>query len=225
MKDINAILFSRAARLKERKLIADLLGQGYILAGGAMRSDEPRDFDIYGFDHAIDIGLVRNACMMHQPWIEIVEKTNNALTVKLGGQTIQFCRHFKPSAYDLVKSFDFSHIQAGVVFGENGEPVGFASTSLFNCVEDKLRPPEYTGSEYPLSSLSRMLKFYERGDFSGADRVFVLGNLLRIVCDIVKRGYTSFEDFEDQCSAISSAVEEFDAMSLFDKLFRGGEAK
>ena len=139
------------------------------------------------------------------------------------GQELQFCKHFKPTAWGLVDSFDFSHVQAGVVFDGEGRIANVAYTSAFENVEVYHATPCYITSEYPLSSLARLVKFERRGDFlpRDSDDDFI-AQILAIFCDVVKRGFTSEEDFNSQCAAISSALGDIDPTELYDLLKKGG---
>ena len=63
---------------------------------------------------------------------------------------------------ELIESFDFSNCQAAAVFDINGAISRTVYTDKFiTFVYDGL--VEYTGSEYPLSSLMRCAKFISRG--------------------------------------------------------------
>ncbi len=217
MKDIIETLRMRATRLRNRELIARILGQPYILAGGAMRAAEPRDYDIYGVQHKIDTFLMQDICR-NTPGVDFVTRTNNALTVKIEGQIVQFCKYFKPTPKELVESFDFTHVQAGAVINNSGEITDVVYTNGFEKVENLSIAIEYTGSEYPLSSLKRLIKFLRRGDFKDVGDDYVMGNVLRILCDVVKRDFSSWADFRDQCASISGALYYCDASLLFHEL-------
>ena len=219
--DITDRLRERAGRLHDAEVIADILEMPFILAGGAMRSAEPRDYDIFGFDKPIDLAKVEYRCRGRTDTSFIV-RTDNAVTMMRRGQVIQFCKHFKPTAFALVDSFDFTHIQAGVVFDGDGEIVNFAYTKAFENVELYSDIPTYTGSEYPLSSLARLVKFEKRGDFGSADDIHFLAQILVIFRDIVKRGFTDEDDFESQCAAISASFGCVAPEELYELLKKGG---
>lgn len=186
--DIKEVLRERAERLQYAGVIGNILGQSFILAGGAMRSDEPRDFDIFGYDKPIDLSETKRKCERDKR-VRLLSHTDNAVTIELYGQTVQLCKHFKATPMELVRSFDFSHVQAGAVFTNLGVVHEVVFTGHFQDVEVYSYTPQYLGSEYPLSSLVRLVKFKERGDFAGEDEDYFFGQLLRILCDIVKRGF------------------------------------
>lgn len=215
------ILRERARRLLDPKVIAGILEQPFVLAGGAMRSAEPRDYDIFGYDRPIDLSEVEWRCRERTDTI-VVTTTDNAVTVDRKGQIIQFCKHFKPTALGLVESFDFSHVQAGAVFDGEGRIETFVCTSAFEDVELYHATPYYTGSEYPLSSLARLVKFKARGDFLPRGDDYFIAEIMAIFCDIVRRGFTGEEDFCAQCAAISASFEYVDPTELYDLLKKGG---
>lgn len=224
--DIKDRLRERAGRLHDSKVIADILEGPFILAGGAMRSAEPRDYDIFGLDKPIDLAKVEYRCRGRTDTSFIV-RTDNAVTVMRRGQVIQFCKHFKPTALELVDSFDFTHIQAGVVFDGDGEIVNFAYTKAFENVELYSDIPTYTGSEYPLAALARLVKFERRGDFLQVSDLPVsdlrfIAQMLAIFRDIVKRGFTDEDDFKSQCAAISASLGCVAPEELYELLKKGG---
>jgi len=65
----------------------------------------------------------------------------------------------------------------------------------------------YTGSEYPLSSLMRILKYIKRGEYVGR---YYYNDILKIVLDIKKRGYVDYNDFKNQIDAIDLGLLEGD---------------
>jgi len=222
--DVNKILRERAERLQYAGVIGNILGQPFILAGGAMRSDEPRDFDIFGCDKPIDLAETKRKCERDRR-VCLLTHTDNAVTIELYGQTVQLCKHFKGTPMALIRSFDFSHVQAGAVFTSLGVVGEVVFTGHFHDVEAYSYTPQYLGSEYPLSSLVRLVKFKERGDFAGENEDYFFGQLLSILCDIVKRGFRDEDDFRDQCVAISAALPNCDPELLFQLLHKkGGES-
>ena len=218
---IESTLRGRAGRLRDPKAVADILGQPFVLAGGAMRPAMPRDYDIFGYDRPIDLSEAECRCRERID-IVVLATTDNAVTVDCKGQTIQFCRHFKPTALGLVGSFDFSHVQAGVVFDGEGRIANVAYTNAFEDVELHHETPWYTGSEYPLSSLARLVKFKNRGDFCSSGDDYFVAQIMAVFRDIVKRGFTDEEDFHAQCAAISASFGYVDPTELYDLLKKGG---
>lgn len=222
--DIKEVLRERAERLQYAGVIGNILGQPFILAGGAMRSAEPRDFDIFGYDKPIDLDETKCKCN-HDKRVCLMSSTDNAVTIELHGQAVQLCKHFKGTPMALIRSFDFSHVQAGAVFTNLGVVHEVVFTDHFYDVETYSFTPQYLGSEYPLSSLVRLVKFKERGDFAGENEDYFFGQLLCILCDIVKRGFRDEDDFRDQCVAISAALPNCDPELLFQLLHKeGGES-
>lgn len=218
---IESILRERAGRLRYPKTVADILEQPFVLAGGAMRPAMPRDYDIFGYDRPIDISEVEWRCRERTDIVVLVT-TDNAVTVDCNGQTIQLCKHFKPTALELVESFDFSHVQAGVVFDGEGRMADAVYTGAFENVELNHEIPCYTGSEYPLSSLARLVKFENRGDLCPRGEDYFVAQIMAIFRDIVKRGFTDEDDFCTQCAAISASFEYVNPEELYDLLKKGG---
>ena len=219
---IESTLRARAGRLRDPKAIADILEQPFILAGGAMRPAMPRDYDIFGCDRPIDLSEVECRCRERID-IVVLTTTDNAVTIDHKGQTIQLCKHFKPTALGLVDSFDFSHVQAGVVFDGEGRMADAVYTGAFENVELNHEIPCYTGSEYPLSALARLVKFKNRGDFWSSGEGYFVAQIMAIFCDIVRRGFTDEDDFCAQCAAISTSFAYVDPTELYDLLKKEGE--
>ena len=57
----------------------------------------------------------------------------------------------------------------------------------------------FVGSEYPLSSLVRLMKYYARGNF---ERSTAISSVLAVVLAILKRGFKDYDDFKDQLDAV-----------------------
>lgn len=207
-----AVLVERSRRLKSAKEIARLVGgSGFLLAGGALtKGDSPKDFDIYGVDRRIEPNLLK--------WhVNMLSKSRNALTAEVGGQVVQFCSYWKESPQKTIEAFDFAHCQAGAVFDGEGEVVDVVATEAF-WESEEIGATWYTGSEYPLSSLMRCMKFHKRGLFKDNAHK---ASALSILRDIVKRGFKDEDDFSDQCASVSESfgfVNAGDVGDLFDLL-------
>ena len=204
------------------KLVED---HPFILAGGSLCGDEVHDYDVYpdecskfGFDD-----LERKVGEM-QDKAEIVFKSPNAITVKLidKDQIVQFCKYSKPSLEELVKSFDFSHVQVGIGFRGNGcgpfyEHVYYTDAFVISNVT---RRTVYTGSEYPLSSLMRLMKYNKRGKLTRAETIRAAASILK---DVIDRGYKDDADFKNQMDAIDLSIPDMkEASDLYTSLFEKG---
>jgi hypothetical protein len=184
----------------------------FYVAGNSLNKLAPNDIDIFPIeslftrDQASRLG-------------NIVSETKNAITVKVNldenlthqngaeqneihsfGKTItvQLCNYQHKDLITLVNSFDFSHIQIGakISVGESIDQIYY--TNEYS--ESKLcQSTEYTGSEYPLSSLIRAFKYAKRGDFSGNSHIF---SVFKVLVDIVGRGFKDYQDFKNQLDAI-----------------------
>lgn len=215
---IRKTILNRAYRLDFGQVYRILEGKPFILAGGALGKSSPNDFDIYPV-HAnpFDKNSVLNRiAVLAEPAVTLLSNTKNAVTVKIGEQTIQFCCYLKKNLSSLIKSFDFAHCQVGVLFGGNGEiphddGIEFTDDYLTAMVCENTF---YTGSEYPTASLIRTIKYVSRGKFCGKDYV---SSIIDILKDIVNRGFMGYDDFKDQMDAIDLGLSEFaKTRELFD---------
>lgn len=224
-KSIASIIQERMdARLKSLySTIAILLSYrhtGYYVAGNSCNADNPHDYDIYP-DYSGTFDLDDIASRVESLKGYIVCKTRNALTVNMSGIILQFCNYSKPDLTTLISSFDFAHIQVGIhveiewelhveIEWEPGDPEdgGGYGYSRISCVK---YTPEwelahlaqttwYTGSDYPLSSLLRITKYFQRGCY--AKKHEYKKDILNILNDIISRGYEDYEDYKDQLAAI-----------------------
>lgn len=179
----------------------DLHIKKFYLAGNSLNVNKPNDLDMY-FDTYIDWGIVKQVIEKYSA--VVLYQSKNALTFKVGGIIIQFCCYTKPSLKELVESFDYAHVKIGVQF-EYDEKLKLTDTYVSNdYIQAKLLDSTfYTGSEYPLSSLIRMFKYVERGDYAGKSYRI---DVLKILADIIKRGYFDYADFKDQLDAIDLAM-------------------
>lgn len=202
---ITKTISNRAHRLDFGTVYKLIGNKPFILAGGSLCGDEVHDFDLYPVHYnqftVEDIEAEiketgRNDAV-------VVHKSPNALTVRLlaKNQIVQFCSYKKTSLKELVDSFDFSHIQVGILFRGNG----FAPFHEYVYYTDEFvianvtRKTVYTGSEYPLSSLVRLLKYHKRGKLNKAEAAQAV---MKILKDVVDRGYENYKDFKNQLDAV-----------------------
>lgn len=200
-KEIRQTVLHRAVRLDYARVRA-LLGAGFVLAGGSLCSGEVHDYDVYPEDGGkFDLGRIASAIGECE---HILARTRNALTVRLAnGQVVQFCAYSQPSLRALVESFDYAHVQVGVRF--RGDDAGRQPT-----VDDVFYTPQfvaanatgrtkYVGSEYPLASAVRALKYHSRKKM---DRGTAARSVIKAFADVIRRGFKDYEDFKDQLDAI-----------------------
>lgn len=203
---IREMVVARTSRIPAWEIAFLLDNDDFRVAGGCFMDGTPNDYDVYpAFGVAFDHDNIRKRLDSLKG--EVVCESKNALTVKVKGKVVQFCRHYRTTLFELVKSFDFSHCQVGVEYKtrENGD--GGYATPLVDSVEwtdDWLMyrlngRSSYTGSEYPLSSLIRLNKYVKRDIIKG--RSYIV-EVLKILQDIVKRGYIDYADFKDQLDAV-----------------------
>jgi hypothetical protein len=186
----------------------------YFVAGNSCNAVVPHDFDIYPWGKSFDFKGIKSRVESVGGYVII--ETRNALTVNINGKVIQFCNYRKSNLVELIESFDFAHIQIGVTVdiewrpgGENGpDDRGGYESSRVTCVEytedwvqaHLLETTWYTGSDYPLSSLLRTTKYFQRGAY--AKKHEYKKDILNILNDIISRGYKDYQDYKDQLAAI-----------------------
>lgn len=198
----------RAYRLDFHTVYKLIGNRPFFLAGGSLCGDPVNDFDLYPDPTApFDNDAVLDAVFAKPDKYELLAKTRNAITVRLldKGQVVQFCSYRKPSLTELVKSFDFSHIQVGIGFAGAGEPP-YASRVYYTdefVLATVVRRTTYTGSEYPLSSLVRLFKYAKRDKLT---RDGVAQAVMKIMKDILARGYENYADFKSQLDAVDLGI-------------------
>ena len=184
----------------------------YIVAGNSLNVAKPNDFDIYPDDSTFDFEAIKKRLESFEG-AYIACETRNALTINLDGHVLQFCNYSKHTITQLIESFDFAHIQIGAVIHicwEPGNPEdgGGYKNSFIQSVwtTDDYRDAHiigttwYTGSDYPLSSLIRCIKYAQRGTYANKHEYKV--DVLNILNDIISRGYSDYADYKDQLSTI-----------------------
>lgn len=235
VKNIKEIITSRMAlRLKDIfSAIAICLSydyDGYFVAGNSCNAAAPHDFDIYPWGNKFDFDGIKSRIKSVGGYVVI--ETHNALTVNIGGKVVQFCNYRKPDLISLIESFDFAHIQIGIAVeiewrpGEYEDDRGGYEYSTIKHVEftdnwqraHMLETTWYTGSEYPLSSLLRLNKYMQRGCY--ANKHESKKDVLRILNDIISRGYKDYEDYKDQLAAIDLLLLEPEEKEAAWDLFR-----
>lgn len=216
MKDIKAVIKKRMdQRLSNLySAIAICLSyeyDGYLVAGNSCNAAAPHDFDIYPWGSDFDFKGISSRINSVGGYVVI--ETRNALTVNINGSVIQFCNYNKCSLEKLIESFDFAHIQVGVgveIKWEPGDPTdggGYGSSTITQVeyTDDwqsahMLETTWYTGSNYPLSSLLRTTKYFQRGCY--AKKHEYKKDIINILNDIISRGYKDYEDYKDQLAAV-----------------------
>ena len=214
--ELKKIIIQRSYKAPYGEIYRLIGDKPFILAGGALCGDKVNDFDIYPvsgneFKNEEIINTVGGGSDH-----TVLSITKNAITIKLvTGEVVQFCSYLKPTLKDLVESFDFSHIQVGVTFIGNDEPahtseVFFTDKFVLAQLSNKT---EYVGSEYPLSSIIRVGKYYARGRLT---RYGAGMSVIKALTDILRRGFKDYDDFKDQMDAVDLGYLEMrDARDLY----------
>lgn len=186
--------------------------EGYFVAGNSCNAAAPHDFDVYPCGSNFDFGGI--GLRVKFVGGRVIAETRNALTVNINGQIVQFCNYRKPDLISLIESFDFAHIQVGVAVkivwrpGDFEDDPGGYDTSYIQYAEytddwqraRMLETTWYTGSEYPLSSLLRTIKYFKYGCY--ASKHEYKKDMLNILNDIISRGYEDYRDFKNQLAAV-----------------------
>lgn len=184
----------------------------YFVAGNSCNAAAPHDFDIYPWGKSFDFKGIKSRVESVGGYVVI--ETRNALTVNISGKVIQFCNYRKSDLIELIESFDFAHIQIGVAVeidwrpGDFEDDQGGYNFSTIKQVEftdnwqraHMLETTWYTGSDYPLSSLLRTTKYFQRGCY--AKKHEYKKDIINILNDIISRGYTDYQDYKDQLAAV-----------------------
>jgi hypothetical protein len=160
---------------------------------------------------------------------KLLSHTKNASTFECRPWLVQVCAHRKPSLEALVRSFDYTHIQAGARLTIEND-LAFVGEVFFTDEYVAARATETTwfcGSEFPLSSLIRVGKYYKR---SAMPRGAFIRAVIDALAATVKRGFKDYEDFKDQLDAVDlgllkdemDEVEKAKLLELFELLKRPG---
>lgn len=213
--DLTRVLISRAVKCVH--LAKPHLDKGeYFIAGSCISTDDINDIDIYpAGDSEFVIPTINR----------IDTKSLNSMTIAVaGGPPLQFCRYKKPDLDTLISSFDFSHVQAGVhIRNKEVKSVAWTDSYLYAGAS---RTTDFEGSEYPLSSAIRLLKYHKRGEISQRGAMVAM---LKIIEAIVARGFKDYNDFKDQLDAVDlglvpkdiKEIGEDGLKELFERLVRG----
>jgi len=148
---------------------------------------------------------------------ELVFESKNAKTWKLNGTLFQVCDYRHDFLTELVRSFDFSHVQIGAnIKGEGVYVTDAWKNSMMGC------GVTFTGSEYPLSSLIRLNKYVQRGAIDKKTSKLLT---LKILGAVLERGFRDYDDLKDQLDAIDLLLKDDDenyikslAMPIFECL-------
>lgn len=208
----------RAYRLDFDAVYKLLDDRPFFLAGGSLCGDPVNDFDLYPIPVRPFSGIaVLDVVLANPDKYKLLAQTRNAITVRLldKGQTVQFCSYQKSTLADLVESFDFSHIQVGIEFTGDREPPHADAVYYTDgfVIANMVHRTVYTGSEYPLSSLVRLFKYAKRDKLT---RVGTARAVMKIMKDILNRGYENYDDFKSQLDAVDLSLPDMqEAFELF----------
>ncbi len=209
------IILRNLVRLCDNK---DKSGLTCWIAGGCLNG-EINDVDIF---HSTKDGLDGFADS-----VEVITKTKNAITYKNDPWPVQVCSYRKPTLNEMVESFDYAHIQVGVSVNQGIVNDVFFTDAFVS--SNAVNSTWFTGSDYPLSSLIRIGKYFKRGEMS---RGSYMREVIAIVEAVIRRGFKDYDDFREQLDAVYLEIvpEKLEAdsaqsiMGLFDVLRRDKHA-
>lgn len=219
----NDLVTGRANRIPAWDIAFMLDNENFRVAGGCFADGVPNDYDVYpAHGVSFDSSRIRETAKSLQG--EVLCETKNAITAKVHGKVIQFCKYYKTTLQELVESFDFSHCQVGVEY-RNVEENGSFKTPVIQCTDwtdswEEYRitgRSTYTGSEYPLSSLIRLNKYVKRDIIKGKSYTV---EALKIVTDIIRRGYIDYPDFKNQLDSVDLMLLEPKESNAAYELFK-----
>lgn len=208
------------ARRLDLNTVGNIVDGGFFIAGGALQKETPNDFDLFSCEpdgKGFDFDAIRRRCVDYG-YGYVVADTGNALTVMVNGQKVQFCKYRKDFITDLLKSFDFAHTQVACEIGKfrnaTGEGYHYDPCEVY-CTNDYILSKIadctfYTGSEYPLSSLMRVGKFYKQGKYNSNSKYKI--DVVKIMLDVVSRGIANKADLIDQMASVSEAIDMNEAV-------------
>jgi len=192
----------------------------FYIAGGIF-NPKHNDYDIYPVANG-KLPSLSTSSIDEIEGASAISFTKNADTVSYKDEIVQFCHYNSKNLKDLVESFDFGHIKVGAEV-EMHKAFGTPKVKKIYMSDDYIVAKAtnntfFTGSEYPLGSLIRILKFYKRGEFAGNAH---MGAVIATVAAIAKRGFSDYEDFKDQLDAIDLGMlpenlEDVDIPALAD---------
>ena len=221
---IDQALKTKASKAPLWEIAFLLCNEPFALAGGCLVTDPPNDYDVYpmsmhtkAFDRrSIKAGL-ESLKRTHD--CAVLFESRNALTVVVDGKQIQFCDYAvmspsvpdKPSLVELVRSFDYTHVQVGVSFTPMDDDNGSIRTpeaDLIYYTDDYLetlvtKQTKYSGTEFPLGALIRLRKYDKRGLIPLS---LYRRTVLDLLSDIIGRGFKDYDDFKKQLEAVDLRV-------------------
>ena len=208
----NALAKRVSNRIKPIKALLIELGiTKFRVGGNSLNPNKPNDIDLYPIDS------------FHLPekmpkTIELLSRTKNATTIRYNNTIVQFCNYQHPSLDELVRSFDFSHIQIGAEVELTQADIISEIYYTHAYIEARvLKDSTYTGSDYPLSSLFRLNKYSNRKEIS---RKQFFANSFRILTNVIERGFKDYEDFKDQLDAVDLGLVPEDFQEVDGSLMR-----
>lgn len=199
----------------------------YYVAGSSCGTGPVNDFDLYPADEPWDFVSIKAKANKMQ--LAIAHESKRTLTVIINDKPVQFCNYRQPSLLALIESFDFVHVQIGVIvrmdYGNDIYNWSQVKDVAYTVAYERamiLANTGYEGSEYPLSSLCRLPKYIQRGVY--ANKMDWRKDVLKILSSIIERGFKDYDDFKDQLEAVDLTLLEecAEAKELYDVCCKRG---
>ena len=172
----------------------DKIGVNFFIGGSCLnlREDKINDIDIF------PKGENWNFDTLTKIFGEPKNKSSNAITFECNDTLLQFCNYPKNTLKELVESFDFSHVQIGCEITPNKSVEEVYYTQPY--IESQaIGQTTFIGTEYPISSLIRLAKYYKKGYISNSQ---YRNMFLKIFTEVCLRGFKGKDDLIDQLQAI-----------------------
>ena len=217
---ISERLLSRLKHISFNKFMEEMDLTSVYVCGNSCNVAKPNDYDVYLTPEESKDFLSRDFGKLEGD-IKLSTRTKNSMTfVYLGKHVIQICNYSKPTLQQLIESFDFSYCQVGAKVKVNDENwLSIREVALTDNYIEYLASgyTEYIGSEYPMSSLIRVVKTNEKGLFNGRSYI---RSVLKILTDIMDRGVSDYADFKDQLDAVDLGMAPEDLQGIGDVIKR-----
>ena len=168
---LTKVITERAMKLIQKLKKFDLKGHYYI-GGNSSNNNVIKDIDI--FPKAIT----------RLEDIKEISSTKNAKTYIQDNTILQVCHYHKATLEELINSFDYAHIQVGVEIKDNTIVKVYFTDEYIKA--HSIDNSYYLKSEYPLSSLIRASKYFNKGEMSKGRTIY---SILKALIDVIERGF------------------------------------
>ena len=192
----------------------------FYIGGNSLNNGIPNDLDLYPINKnypAFD-DVIHSLALIKADYYYSPGSAKNTLSITYQGKSVQICRYIKNSLEELINSFDFSHIQVGASAHVEKYATGIDGAGDYEVIIDDvyytdkyeeskmIGTSEFTGTDYPMSSLIRAFKYAKRDDFGNKKNL--VNNVVRILTAFIDRGFKDYDDFKDQLASVDLMLEK-----------------